>query len=167
MAEPVLKHTINMNGTFRNATTVMFVREMTEDEIKSARANLPHMKEDPKTLVQYFSPASEKPINHPVASTVSQAIEEFRKAGAVLTPSHFGNDQEPIEAIYLPGINHYKEFKSSDTTPPDQQKFGIKLVFKDVTGATTKLSREIWAQTRPGFLHGEGKVPGFGISGSE
>jgi len=166
MVEPVLKHPINMNGTFRNATTVIFVRDMTDDEIQSARANL-NMRETPKTLVQFFSPASEKPINHPVAGTVSQAIEEFRNAGAVLTPSHFGNDQQPVEAIHLPAIDHYKAFKSSDTTPPDQQKFGIKLVFKDVTGATTKLSREIWAQTRPEFLHGEGKVPGFGISGSE
>ena len=155
-----------MNGTFRNATTVMFVREMTEDEIKSAQRTSPYEggPQNPRAVLLARLREAHYP---PVAGTVSQAIEEFRKAGAVLTPSHFGNDQGPVEAIYLPGIDHYKVFKSSETTPPDQQKFGIKLVFKDVTGATTKLSREIWAQTRPEFLHGEGKVPGFGISGSE
>ena len=166
MAEPVLKHPINMNGTFRNATTVTFARAMTEDEIRSAHANL-QMKEDPKTLVYFFSPASERPITHPVAATVSQAIEEFRKAGAVLTPSHFGDDQQPVEAIYLPAIDHYKAFKPSETTPPEQQKFGVKLVFKDMSATTAKLSREVWAQTRPEFFHGEGKVPGFGNGSGE
>ena len=80
MAElvPVLKHPINMNGTFRDAAGVTFVRAMSQDEIKSAHANL-QMKEAPKTLVYFFSPASERTIAHPVAATVSQAIEEFKK----------------------------------------------------------------------------------------
>lgn len=165
MAEPVLKHPINMNGTFREATGVSFVRPMTEEEIKSARANL-KMK-DPQTQVFFFSPVSERTITHPVTASVSEVIAEFKKAGAVLTPSHFSDDQEPVEAIYLPAVDHYKGFTPSNTTPPEQQKFGVKIIFKDVSGATSKLSREVWAQTRPEFFHGDGKVPGFGNGNGE
>ena len=168
MAEPSLKNPINMNGAFREAISVTFVRKMTEEEVQAAHARL-QMKEAPQTLVHFFAPASQKGgIAHPVAASVEDVIAEFEKAGVSLTTTASGSDGEPIEAVHMAAvIQPVHEFKSTPGTPEPKKVFGTKVFFKDLTRETAETSREAWLLARSKAFHGRDSVPGFGSGNNQ
>ncbi|HZV21875.1 MAG TPA: hypothetical protein VE986_10065 [Hyphomicrobiales bacterium] len=167
MATPALKNPINMNGTYREAASVTFVRKMTDEEIAATESRL-QMKERPQTLVHFFAPESQRGgIAHPVAASPEQVIGEFAKTGITLTPTSLDAKGKPVEAVHMAAVETYKAFKSSDDTPEERKIFGTKAVFKDVSGLTAGSSREAWLLARPDAFHGERAVPGFGNGGTQ
>jgi hypothetical protein len=173
MNEPIIKNPINMNGTIRNASTVLFARTLTSEERAQTKLRL-NMKEEPQTLVQFFTRAGSPPVSHPVAASLDQVIGEFKKAGVTLTHTitRDFNGEALSEAINLgtaerPAIDLVKEYKSAVNTPEEDKKYGSKAVFRDPTGATAEKSGEYWLLTRPETFLGERKVPGFGNGSGE
>src|SRR5215469_15517803 len=123
MSEPIIKNPINMNGTIRNAASVLLARTLTGDERAQMKLRL-NMKEEPQTLVQFFSRAGSPPVSHPVAANLDQVIGEFKKAGVTLTHTITKdfNGEQISEAINLgaserPNIDVVKEYKSAAHTP--------------------------------------------------
>jgi hypothetical protein len=167
MSEPMIRNPISMNGTFREANSVLFARTMTKEEREQTRMRL-NIKEDPQTIVHFYSPGSALPISHPIAAPIEEVIAEFKKAGVTLTPTITKDlDGEKItEAVNLSAVaDGYKAFKSSNEGA--DKKFGSKVQFRDLAGGTGDRSREYWLLTRPEAFHGERKVPGFGNGSGE
>jgi nitrogen fixation/metabolism regulation signal transduction histidine kinase len=173
MNEPIIKNPINMNGTIRNAATVLVARTLTSEERQQTKLRL-NMKDEPQTLVQFFTRAGTPPVSHPVAADLDQVIAEFKKAGVTLTHTITKdfNGEALSEAINLgssdrPTIDVVREYKSAAHTAEEDKKYGSKVVFRDPTGATSEKSGEYWLLTRPETFLGERKVPGFGNGSGE
>lgn len=162
MNEPIIRNPINMNGTIRNAATVLFARTLTSEERTQTMLRL-NMKDEPQTIVQFFTRAGTPPVSHPVAANLDQVIGEFKKAGVTLshTITKDFNGESLSEAINLgsaerANIDVVKEYKSASGTPEEDKKYG-----------TAEKSGEYWLLTRPETFLGERKVPGFGNGSGE